>query len=261
VPIVTRCCDLAHCFAHCGNLYSIFNFSFALSNYTLSYSLVKRIGFWDTCADAIGEDLHTTLKAYWKTRGKITCVPIPAPFNQANLETGKGYWENCKAKFWQVERHMRGVIDVAYNFKMLFNQPFKLKNLVVWFFHLDTFLVFATVPWMLIGMNYQQYIVFQYERPSPELLNQSSLNYLLFIISFAGTLSYLLFELFKRRANKAIYKKENESIFRVLEYMILFPIFFLLMTIPGLILASFGSLHGDQGYVVADKRSTRKQPA
>ena len=54
VPIVTRVYDIFHAFAHTSNLFSLFNLTFPLSNYTLSYKLVKRIGFWDTCADAIG---------------------------------------------------------------------------------------------------------------------------------------------------------------------------------------------------------------
>jgi hypothetical protein len=54
VPIFTRVYDIMHSFAHCSNLFSVFNITFSLSNYTLSYDLIKKIGFWDTCADAIG---------------------------------------------------------------------------------------------------------------------------------------------------------------------------------------------------------------
>ena len=71
VPVTTRIYDLMHSYAHCSNLYSVFNVTFPLSNYSLSYELVKKIGYWDTCADAIGEDFHTTQKAFWKTGGEI----------------------------------------------------------------------------------------------------------------------------------------------------------------------------------------------
>ena len=54
VPILTRVYDILHSFAHTSNLYSIYDLTFPLSNYTVSYNLMKRIGFWDTCADAIG---------------------------------------------------------------------------------------------------------------------------------------------------------------------------------------------------------------
>lgn len=33
--------------------------------------MIKRIGYWDTCADAIGEDYHTLVKSIIKTNGKI----------------------------------------------------------------------------------------------------------------------------------------------------------------------------------------------
>ena len=86
-----RIYDIMHGYYHLGALTSFLDLAPPLSNYTLSYQLVKRIGFWDTCADAIGEDFHTTQKAYWKTDGEIFTVPIYAPFNQVNISTGKGY--------------------------------------------------------------------------------------------------------------------------------------------------------------------------
>ena len=68
VPMFTRIYDLLHSFAHATNSYSCMDLGFPLSNYTISYKLIKRIGFWDTCADAIGEDFHTAQKTYWKNR-------------------------------------------------------------------------------------------------------------------------------------------------------------------------------------------------
>ncbi len=87
VPITTRVYDLMHAFSHCTNLYSIFDFTFALSNYTISYNLIKSVGFWDTCADAIGEYFHTCQKIFWKTNGEAKTIPIYVPFNQVNVST------------------------------------------------------------------------------------------------------------------------------------------------------------------------------
>ena len=175
-----------------GNLFSFFDFTFPLSNYTLSYNLVKRMGFWDTCPDAIGEDFHTTQKAYWKT-GDITTVPIYVPFNQVNISTGRGYWEDMKARFWQAERHARGVADVAYNMKMIFNNPFRIKHLLVFYLVLETFLITATLPWICISLNYQSRILFQYEKPSPELYNDATFSYLFTVMSIFGSFAYLCF--------------------------------------------------------------------
>jgi hypothetical protein len=88
VPITTRVYDLMHSYLHCSNLFSFFSFTFALSNYTVSYKLIKSVGFWDTCADAIGEDFHTCQKIYWKTNGEARTIPIYVPFNQVNIATG-----------------------------------------------------------------------------------------------------------------------------------------------------------------------------
>jgi hypothetical protein len=52
------------------------------------------MGFWDTCPDAIGEDFHTTQKAFWKTKGELVSIPIYVPFNQVNVQTGNGYWSD-----------------------------------------------------------------------------------------------------------------------------------------------------------------------
>jgi hypothetical protein len=54
VPIITRAYDQLHGSMHSNNLMSFFNISFPLSNYSLQFTLAKKIGWWDTCADAIG---------------------------------------------------------------------------------------------------------------------------------------------------------------------------------------------------------------
>jgi hypothetical protein len=54
VPITTRVYDISHGGLHFANLVGCFEDSFPLSNYTLSFNLIKKIGFWDTCGDAIG---------------------------------------------------------------------------------------------------------------------------------------------------------------------------------------------------------------
>lgn len=66
-PLLNRCYDTMHSLAQLSNLVAV-KFRFPLSNYSVSYNLMKRIGWWDTCADAIGEDFHTTQKCYWKTK-------------------------------------------------------------------------------------------------------------------------------------------------------------------------------------------------
>jgi hypothetical protein len=131
VPVVTRTYDQVHGGMHNNNTLSIFNITFPLSNYSLHFTLAKKIGWWDTCADAIGEDFHMTEKAFWKTAGNVEAIPIYAPFNQVCIQTGNGAWADIKARFWQAERHARGVSDVAYNINMLIKKPFSWRTFVV----------------------------------------------------------------------------------------------------------------------------------
>lgn len=167
VPIFTRTYDQLHsCMHHC-NLLSFFDAGFPLSNYTLSYNLIKRIGFWDTCPDAIGEDFHTTIKAFWKTKGEIETYPIYTPFNQINIQTGKGYMPDIEARFWQAERHARGVADVAYNINMLIRQPLIWRTFLVAYQVIECFVLPAIVPWAIVTMTYESKILFKYTKPSP----------------------------------------------------------------------------------------------
>ena len=57
------------------NLGSPMQLGFPISNYTMSLSLLERIDFWDTTEDAIGEDFHMFVKAYFKTHGQVRYLP------------------------------------------------------------------------------------------------------------------------------------------------------------------------------------------
>ena len=63
--------DNFHSLGQISLLFNCYGICLPLSNYTLSYNMIKRIGYWDTCADAIGEDYHTLVKSRVKTNGKI----------------------------------------------------------------------------------------------------------------------------------------------------------------------------------------------
>jgi hypothetical protein len=122
---------------HFSNLFSLLDASFPLSNYSLSFLLAKRIRFWDTCPDAIGEDFHTTIKAFWKTDGEVKTYSIFVSFNQVNIQTGDGYFADISARFWQAERHGRGVADVAYCCKMLATRPICFRTLFICNYSMD----------------------------------------------------------------------------------------------------------------------------
>ena len=155
VPIFTRVYDVMHSFTHIANLFSVFGFTFPMSNYSLSYKLIKSIGFWDTCPDAIGEDYHTALKAYYKTGGNVRTIPIYVPFNQVNICTGDGYVSDVMARFWQSERHIQGCADFPWSFRMLKQSKFRLKHLIIFYQTFENYSLPAFLPWVFISLKLQ----------------------------------------------------------------------------------------------------------
>jgi hypothetical protein len=238
---------------HSNNTFSVFNVTYPLSNYSLHFSLAKKIGWWDTCADAIGEDFHMTEKAFWKTEGTVVAVPIFAAFNQLSIQTGKGYWEDLKARFWQAERHARGVSDVPYNINMLVKRPFKWRTFVAAFHVIENYTLPALVPWALTAMTYEYNILFTYSNHSPQLISSKYFNPLYTWNTVCIYLSYFFYWLQKRRATTVLYELENESIFRVIEYPILFFFNMFAISIPTYIISAFGALVEGREYVVAEK--------
>jgi hypothetical protein len=54
VPIFVRSFDNYHCFAHWVTGVSLLKIGAPFSNYTLSYNLIKSVGYWDKTAEAVG---------------------------------------------------------------------------------------------------------------------------------------------------------------------------------------------------------------
>ena len=210
VPVFTRVYDHTHSLAQLSNMSSPFNLIFPISNYTISYNLIKRIGFWDTCADAIGEDFHTTQKAFWKTEGDMINVPIYVPFNQVNVQTGEGYWKDVEARFWQAERHAQGCADVAYNFNMLLKTKYcSFKSFLVIYYIFECFAIPAILPWTGISLFYQNNLLYKFTKASPELYSLNTVSRFFNVISLLTVIFWGMFEIFKRYTNRVVYKKKN----------------------------------------------------
>lgn len=257
VPIFTRVYDVMNTFLHLSNLAS-WEFSFPFSNYTLSLELIKSVGYWDTCPDAIAEDMHTTIKCYWKTSG-VKTVPIYVPFNQFSLMTGDGYCSDVRARFWQAERHGRAVTEAAYCLNMLCKTPFVWKNFFLTMSIVETFLITAFVPWatLIIGIHYKLVP----EEEGIHYFDMLFIDILLNVTVVINTLAYFFYEIFKRTANKKIWDQENESLLRVLEYPIFFIVVYIGMCIPAFIYSSFGVVCTKTEYRVAEKvQAKENQP-
>lgn len=129
VPLLNRVIDTlmgAVLFIWSNNLTKVQN---AASNYSLSFNRLKKHDFFDTNSDAMCDDFHNSMKYIWKSQGEIEIIPIFVLANMMSLETGQGYLADSVARFWQAERHMRVFLDAAYNFNMLFKNPFRWRTL------------------------------------------------------------------------------------------------------------------------------------
>ncbi|MDP2649796.1 MAG: glycosyltransferase family 2 protein [bacterium] len=118
------------------------------STYSLSFSLLKQIGFWDT--DVIPEDYRVFFKAFYKLQGKVWVEPI---FLKTSMDAplSSTYLKSLKNKYQQERRWSWGVSDDQLYIKWWLtvpNVPFKRKTIMLYNVLLDHFL--WPVNWFVI---------------------------------------------------------------------------------------------------------------
>ncbi|MDP3988215.1 MAG: glycosyltransferase family 2 protein [Candidatus Levybacteria bacterium] len=120
----------------------------ANSTYTLSFKLLKEIGFWDT--DVIPEDYRIFFKAFYKKKGEISIDPI---FLKTSMDAphSTNYFKSLKNKYQQEERWSWGVSDDPLFIEWWLrvpNVPFFKKSIILFNVLLDHFL--WPVNWFII---------------------------------------------------------------------------------------------------------------
>ncbi len=93
---------------------------FVVSTYTTSLFLLDKIGYWDI--DAIPEDWHINLKAYFETSGKVEVEPLFLPIS-IDAPESITIWKTYVNKYQQAKRQAWGVTDVPYVIKQFFLHP------------------------------------------------------------------------------------------------------------------------------------------
>lgn len=199
VPFFVRTIDTMMSYMHFSNLFSIFGYTMAVSNYTLSYRLLERIGFWDTCEYSRGEDVRITAKAYWKTNGETRVVPIYAPANQFSICTGKGYKADFRARFLQARRHTQCQIEVSYNLVSMLERRFSIRNFHLFYTIFEVYMMVVVIPLPVIIVGLQNGL-----RILPRAPVDTGHAFLLFNLCHIPTLivGFIFYELIKRRATK-----------------------------------------------------------
>lgn len=118
------------------------------STYTLSFKLLKEIGFWDT--DVIPEDYRIFFKAFFKKQGSIWVEPI---FLKTSMDAphSTSYIKSLKNKYNQELRWSWGVSDDPLFIKWWLtvpNVPFFRKTTLLFHVLIDHFL--WPVNWFII---------------------------------------------------------------------------------------------------------------
>lgn len=118
------------------------------STYTLSFEMLKKIGFWDT--DVIPEDYRIFFKAFYKLSGDVWVEPI---FLKTLMDAplSSTYIKSLKNKYNQERRWSWGVSDDPLFIKWWLttpNVPFFRKTIMLFHVLLDHFL--WPVNWFII---------------------------------------------------------------------------------------------------------------
>ena len=118
------------------------------STYSLSFALLRNIGFWDT--DVIPEDYRIFFKAFYKLRGNSRVEPI---FLKTSMDAplSSSYIKSLKNKYHQERRWSWGVSDDPLFIKWWLtvpNVPFIRKTVILYNVLLEHFL--WPVNWFII---------------------------------------------------------------------------------------------------------------
>lgn len=177
---------------------------FPMSAYSMSVNLVRRVQFWDTHPDAIGEDMHMFIKAFIRTKGEVKVQFVPAPINMGHVE-GNSYLGTVWARVLQAERHMRGIADTAYTLKFFTQCGWKGVPLLLQVLeaHLLPFMVVNTL--VVFPLYYNTFHAvpgapMTFEMQYIDMVGKSAI--------FLGVIILSLYEVMRNAACKHLYNKK-----------------------------------------------------
>lgn len=120
VPFPIRIVGVIGHVIHLSNLQEPTKLIFNYSCYSLSYKLLRQVGYWHT--NIIPEDWHLFLQTFFGTRGQVEVEPLflPTSIDAAESKTWLGSIVN---RYEQCKRHAWGATDIAYAIKESIRHP------------------------------------------------------------------------------------------------------------------------------------------
>lgn len=91
-----------------------------MSSYALSLRLLLETRGWDT--DAIADEWHMAIKAFFKRRGDLRIEPVYLPF-YVQAVTGSSFWAALRARYRQTFRHAWGAQEIGYTLRQIIHHP------------------------------------------------------------------------------------------------------------------------------------------
>ncbi len=253
-PTPARTFDELHQMATLGISYISKGTLLPMSNYSLSYSLLQQIGFYDTNADSIAEDAHTGMKAFFDSDGSAQAIHVPIPFNQLNIKTGDGYWADLRSKWTQLKRHCMGIVGVSYVAYRLEQKGITLRGLryfwIVFGMQIQVhYPILMLMPTLLLIVNSDPAEVFAYYWHTQIIGAFTALTGILINITAS-----ILFMKSKKQALKSYYNIEDkQSCKNVLDFNMWSTLHTTTVGCMGSIYGQFIILFNDRKYERADK--------
>ncbi len=202
------------------------------STYSLSFSLLKRINFWDS--DVIPEDYRIFFKAFYKLQGDAFVEPI---FLKTSMDSplSSTYFRSLKNKYQQERRWSWGASDDPLFIKWWFtvpHVPFLRKTILLYNVLLDHFL--WPVNWFIIALaaNIMPLLNPVFSRTTLGY-NLPRLAGLILTSCVIALLAMIIID-FKNRTKIKSISKIRELLF-LLEFVLLPIVGFFLTTLPALI--------------------------
>ncbi|MGH7245579.1 MAG: glycosyltransferase family 2 protein, partial [Candidatus Levyibacteriota bacterium] len=203
----------------------------ANSTYSLSFKLLKTIGFWDT--DVIPEDYRIFFKAFFSLKGQAWVEPI---FLKTSMDSALSttYMKSLRNKYDQDRRWSWGVSDDPLFIKWYFTVPgvpLMRKTLLLYHVLLEHFL--WPVNWFIITVAAN---IIPFINP---VFSRTALGYNLpklagFILTscLLATLSMIVID-FRNR-------KDAQKVSKIKQF--LFPLEFILLPVAGLFLTTIPAI-------------------
>ncbi len=201
------------------------------STYSLSFKLLKDVGYWDT--DVIPEDYRIFFKSFFMKKGQIWVEPI---FLKTSMDAAQSttYIKSLQNKYIQERRWSWGVSDNPLFIKWWFtvpDMPFMRKTAIVYHVLLDHILWPTNWFIITIAANVMAIVNPVYSRTALGF----SLPHIAGII-----LNFCLFALFAMMYLEYKNRPKNQEL--PLHKKILFPLEFLLMPVAGFFFSSLPAL-------------------